>query len=205
MLRELLEHPEVTEICELRGRIGLMAYHGGNLERTTDAIAEEVACRTGSSYYAVLQASPLRRHVASTHFDPAHSSRLARFLDHVDVVATIHGYGRLRLRGQVLLGGRNRALAAHVAEYLRAGLPSRYRVVHELNDIPTELRGQHERNPVNRPPEQGVQIELPPSLRWNRREWGWSDHEGVSRAPDVQRLIDALSEAIAGWSTSHRD
>jgi phage replication-related protein YjqB (UPF0714/DUF867 family) len=39
MLREFLARPEVTERCELRGRFGLMAFHGGNLERTTDAVA----------------------------------------------------------------------------------------------------------------------------------------------------------------------
>ena len=45
VLRSLLERPEVTEICELRGSFGLMAFHGGNLERTTDIIAAEVAER----------------------------------------------------------------------------------------------------------------------------------------------------------------
>lgn len=199
MFRELLEHESVTEVCELRSRFGLMAYHGGNLERTTDAVAETVARRTGSSYYAVLQAPPLRRHVASTRFDPDHSPALARFLGHVDVVITVHGYGRRRLWRHLLLGGRNRALAAHVAAHLRAGLPRRYRVLDDLAAIPKELRGQHPRNPVNRPPEQGVQIELPPTVRWNRRQWGWSDHGGIARAPQVDRLIDALSAAVADW------
>ena len=69
----------------------------------------------------------------------------------------------------------------------------------DLDAIPSELRGQHPRNPVNRPAEQGVQIELPPSIRWNVREWGWSDHEGVSRTRDVERLIDSLSEAVTSW------
>ena len=66
MLRSLLERPEVTEICELRGSFGLMAFHGGNLERTTDIIAAEVAERTGSSYYGVIQAAPFRQHIPST-------------------------------------------------------------------------------------------------------------------------------------------
>ena len=202
MLRELLDHESVTEVCELRSRFGLMAYHGGNLERTTDAVAREVARRTGSSYYAVLQAPPLRHHVASTRFDPDHSPALAGFFDHVDVVITVHGYGRRRLWRHLLLGGRNRALAAHVAAHLRAGLPRRYRVLDDLAAIPKELRGQHPRNPVNRPPAQGVQIELPPTVRWNRRQWGWSDHEGVARAPQVDRLIEALSAAVAAWPLS---
>ena len=199
MLREFLARSEISELCELRGRFGLMAYHGGNLERTTDAVAAEVARRTGASFYGVVQEPPHRHHIASTAFDPAHSAALARFLDHVDVVLTVHGYGRRRLRRHLLLGGRNRALAEHVAAHLRDGLPRRYHVLDDLREIPRELRGQHPRNPVNRPPAQGVQLELPPSIRWNLLEWGWSDHAGVSRTRDIDRLIDALCAAVASW------
>jgi len=199
MLKEFLDRPEVTEHCELRGQFGVMAYHGGNLERTTDAVAAEVARRTHSSFYAVTQAPPHRNHIASTHFVPEQSAELARFLDHVEIVITIHGYGRRRLWRHLLLGGRNRRLAGHVAAHLRSGLPGRYRVLDDLESIPKELRGQHPRNPVNQPRGEGVQIELPPSIRWNVTEWGWSDHEGVSRTKDVGRLIDALSDAVVSW------
>jgi len=194
-----LARREITELCELRGGFGIMAYHGGNLERTTDAVAAEVARRTGSSFYAVLQESPHRHHIASTAFDPAHSHALARFLEHVDVVITIHGYGRRRLWRHLLLGGRNRDLASHLAGHLREGLSRRYRVLDDLDSIPRELRGQHPRNPVNRPPCRGVQLELPPTIRWNVAEWGWSDHEGVARTRDVDRLIDALAAAVESW------
>ena len=115
MFRELLDHPDVTELCELRGRFGVMAYHGGNLERTTDAVALEVAERMDCSLYAVLQDPPHRIHVRSTAFDPTESERLAAFLEHVDVVIAIHGYGRESLWHHLLLGGRNRGLAGHVA------------------------------------------------------------------------------------------
>jgi phage replication-related protein YjqB (UPF0714/DUF867 family) len=199
MFRELLDHPDVTELCELRGRFGVMAYHGGNLERTTDAVAREVAERMGCSLYAVLQEPPHRVHVKSTAFDPAHSEHLAAFLEHVDVVIAIHGYGRESLWHHLLLGGRNRGLAEHLGRHLRARLPEPYRVLDDLDAIPPELRGQHPRNPVNLPRERGVQIELPPSIRWNRRENGWSDHQGVSRAPDVDYLIEALCRAVGSW------
>ena len=199
MLREFLARSEITETCELRGRFGLMAYHGGNLERTTDAVATEVARRTGASLYAVTQDPPHRHHIRSTDFDPEHSEALAGFLEHVDVVITVHGYGRRRMMRHLLLGGRNRTLADHVARHLREGLSRRYRVVDDLDAIPRELRGQHPRNPVNRPPAQGVQLELPPTIRWNYREWGWSDHQGVSRTREVSRLIDALCGAVASW------
>jgi phage replication-related protein YjqB (UPF0714/DUF867 family) len=199
MLREFLARPEVTECCELRGRFGLMALHGGNLERTTDAVAAEVAARTGASLYAVLQAPPHRTHLTSTAFDPSQSPTLASFLEHVDIVVAVHGYGRRSLRHHLLVGGRNRQLAGHLARHLRDGLPDQYHVLDDVFEIPRQLRGQHDRNPVNLPRQQGVQLELPPSIRWNRSENGWSDHQGVSRAPDVDRLIDALCAAVQGW------
>ena len=201
-LRELLAHPAVDEHSELGGRFGVMAYHGGNLERSTDAIASEVAKATGASLYSVRQRAPLRTHLPSTAFDPDHSERLAEFLDHVDVVVTVHGYGRRRLRNCVLLGGRNRSLAGHMASHLRDRLPARYRVLDDVEAIPNELRGLHARNPVNRPAEAGVQIELPVSVRWNWREWGWSDHAGIGRTEAVQAVIDGLASAIAAWPAS---
>ncbi|MFK7897767.1 MAG: poly-gamma-glutamate hydrolase family protein [Myxococcota bacterium] len=197
--REFLARDEVTELCRIRSRFGIMAYHGGNLERTTDAIATAVADKTGASLYTVTQDSPHRHHLPSITVSPQESESLRDFLAHVEIVVTVHGYGRKRLWRHLLLGGRNRALADHVAKHLRSGLSWRYRVVDDLESIPRPLRGQHARNPVNHPPECGVQIELPPTLRWNRKEWGWSDHEGVSRAPEVDRLIDALAAAISSW------
>lgn len=202
MLRELLEMPGVEEICELRGTIGLMAFHGGNLERTTDAIAREVADRTGSSFYAVLQAPPLRKHIPSTAFRPEDSSALSSFLTHVREAVAIHGYGRESSWWHLLLGGRNRKLARHLTEFLRASLPEPYQVVDELDAIPRELRGQHKRNPVNLPLEAGVQIELPPTIRWNRLHGNWSDHQGTPRAPQVDQLIDALVAGLKAWAAS---
>ena len=199
MFQELLAHPEVTEVCELRGRFGLMAFHGGNLERTTDAVAHTVAKRTDSSFYGVLQEPPLRRHLASTRFDPAHSEALASFLSHVDVVIAVHGYGRKSLWHHLLVGGGNRSLARHVAGHLRDELPEPYQVLDDLDAIPKGLRGQHARNPVNRVRERGVQLELPPSIRWNHAENGWSDHLGTSRTAHVDQLIDALSAAVSSW------
>ncbi len=201
MLRQFLARPDVEERCVLRGRLGMMAFHGGNLERATDVVASEVAERSAASLYAVLQTPPLRVHLPSTGFDPAESTRLARFLGHVDTAVAIHGYGhRPGLRHHLLVGGRNRPLARHLATHLRDGLPDRYPVLDDLERIPRDLRGQHRANPVNRPRAAGVQIELPPSIRWNRREDGWSDHGGVSRAADVDRLIEALCAGIASWA-----
>lgn len=200
MLRSLLDHPDVEELCQLRGRFGMMAIHGGNLERTTDVIAEEVATRCDGSFYAVIQHPPLREHLPSIQFDPSHSELLAGFLDHVDVVIAVHGYGDEARFWDLLLGGRNRALADHLAGPLRAALPGRYGVVTDLSAMPPPLRGQHRDNPVNLPRGAGVQLELPPTVRWHHEQENWSDHDGTSRAPQVTALIDALVDGVSTWS-----
>lgn len=201
MLDQLLTEPGVREELRLASPIGIMAYHGGWLEKTTDVIADEVAARAAASFYAVIQPEGMERHIPSTQVDPAHSPALAAFLDHVEVVVTLHGYGRDELLHSLLLGGRNRPLADHLAGHLRPRLPD-YDVVTDLEAIPSGLRGQHPLNPVNRPAASGVQIELPPTIRWNRDEHHWSDVSGTSRAPHVDSLIDGLAEAIANWPIS---
>ena len=196
----LLARPGVDEVCELRDRFGLMAFHGGNLERTTDVIAREVAQRSGASLYAVIQHAPLREHVPSITIRPEHSVRLGQFLDHVHTVIAVHGYGRETQFWNVLLGGRNRVLAGHLAEHLRAALPDAFGVVDDLEAIPRGLRGLHEANPVNLPPDAGVQLELPPTIRWNKQARNWSDHDGTPRAPQVDTLINALVGAVEAWT-----
>ena len=99
----------------------------------------------------------------------------------------------------LLLGGRNRELAAHVASHLRTGLDG-YTIVEELDAIPATLRGLHPDNPVNRPRQAGVQIELPPRVRglgpfWDDRRAEWVD----GRAPHTEALIAALAAAAADW------
>jgi phage replication-related protein YjqB (UPF0714/DUF867 family) len=197
VFRDLLARDDVEEQSTLRGSFGLLAFHGGALERVTDVVAREAAERAGASYYAVLYPDDAL-HVPSKFVDPAHSPTLTACLEHVDVAIAIHGYGRDDRRHDVLLGGTNRQLARHVREHLGAALPD-YRHVDDLHEIPVELRGMHPDNPVNRPRDAGVQIELPPLLRWHREEWGWSDTAPTGRAPQVEVLIDALAGAVRGW------
>ncbi len=198
MLQTLLDRPDVAEEFTLRSRFGFMAYHGGTLEKATDPIARESAEHADASYYGVIQANEEPTHIASTAVEPSHSDALQAFLDHVEVVVTIHGYGRKHMFHSVLLGGRNRALAHHVAAHTRFALP-RFTFHADLRDIPKELAGQHELNPVNRPRDNGVQVELPPTIRWHYDEWGWSDHGETSRAPQVDTLITCLAGAARSW------
>ncbi len=148
----------------LRSQFGFMAIHGGSLERGTAEIAAEAADAAGASLYAVVQPEGLRWHVPSTRYDPAASPRLASFLEHVDVVVSVHGYGRSDRRHSILLGGADRDLAAVLASELRRALPD-YAIVDQLAGIPQGMRGLHRANPVNRARRAGVQVELPPSVR----------------------------------------
>lgn len=198
MLDELLASPTVSEVCELRSRFGFMAFHGGELEKVTDVVAAEAAEAAGASYYGIIQTEDPLTHIPSKYVDPAHSPALAKFIDHVDVVVTMHGYGRQHLRRSLLFGGRNRELARHVARHLRRTLPD-YDMVVELEELPTELSGQHPDNPVNRPRLAGVQIELPPLVRWHLDGWHWSDRGESGRAEQVQRLIQGLATAATDW------
>lgn len=193
---ELLAHPEVDEVSALRGRFGFMAYHGGGLEEMTDVIAQAAAEQCGASYYGVHQPVGMERHIPSVHIDPAVSPALQSFLDHVDIVVTVHGFGRQGFFTSLLLGGRNRELAHHVGGHLRAVLPA-YDIVTDLDEIPRDLRGQHSDNPVNLPRLQGVQIELPPRVRGSSPLW-W-DWEGPGLTPHTQALVDGLAAAALSW------
>ena len=164
MLAELLAHDGVVEELALRSSVGFLALHGGSLERETDPIAREAAEAVGASLYTLSQPDDLRWHIPSVRMDPADSPALGRFLDHVEVVLSVHGYGRDGMFTTLLLGGGNRTVAAHAAGHLRAALPG-YDVENDLDAIPKALRGLHPDNPVNRTRGGGVQIELPPRIR----------------------------------------
>jgi phage replication-related protein YjqB (UPF0714/DUF867 family) len=194
---QLLAMEGVTEESELRSRFGIMAFHGGGLEEMTDIIAREVAVRADASYYAVLQPAALRRHIPSHQIDPAVSPSLSSFLEHVEVVITLHGFGRAGLWQSLLLGGQNRELADHVATHLRSALPD-YEICADLAVIPKDLRGQHRNNPVNLPAQKGVQIELPPRVRGASPIW--ADWVGPGHTPHTQALIEALVSAAVTWA-----
>ncbi len=195
-LRDLLDHPGVEEVLEVRGRFGFMAFHGGSLEERTDLVARTAAERAGASYYGVHQPAGLRQHVPSHRFTGDQSQSLAEFLDHVDVVITVHGYGRRGFFTTMLLGGGNRDLAAHVAPHLRRALPA-YLVEDDIEQIPKELRGLHPKNPVNAPRNGGVQLELPPRVRGTSPLW-W-DWEGPHPTPHTAALIEGLVNAATTW------
>jgi phage replication-related protein YjqB (UPF0714/DUF867 family) len=167
MLDQLLATPGVEERLELRSRLGFCALHGG-LEQGTVEVAHAAATVAGATFYAVVQPDNLRWHVPSHRYDPGHSTELQTFVDHVDEVISVHGFGGLRDAGDrwttALLGGTNREFAHSLGDELERALPN-YRWVRDLDLIPARLRGMHPDNPVNRVTDGGVQLELPPRIR----------------------------------------
>jgi phage replication-related protein YjqB (UPF0714/DUF867 family) len=193
---DLLAEPGVQEIVELRSSVGLLAFHGGSLERMTDVVALDAAERAGASVYAVVQPPGLRWHVRSIDVTPDASDSLRAFVEHVDVAIAVHGFGRDGMWTSLLLGGTNRDLARHLADHLRPVLPD-YEIVDDLDAIPVELRGLHPRNPVNLPSSGGVQLELPPRVRGTTPHWdGWS---GPGHPPPTEALVAALAAAVQAW------
>jgi phage replication-related protein YjqB (UPF0714/DUF867 family) len=197
---ELLAHPGVEEICTLRSSFGFMAFHGGSLEQKTDDIARAAAEQGGASVYAVVQPPGFRWHLPSSQIDPVHSELLTAFLDHVDVAVAVHGFGRQDMFTTLLLGGQNRDLGRHVGLSLQGALPE-YDIVDELDRIPKELRGLHPDNPVNRPRQGGVQLELPPRVRGLGPFWTdfRAEHGDDVHPPHTQALIAALADAATTW------
>ena len=117
-----------------------------------------------------------------------------------DVVVALHGYGLRRRWTELLLGGTNRPLAAHLARHLRHTLPA-YRIVDDVDAIPLHLRGQHPDNPCNRPRLGGVQIELPPRVRGLSPLAEHWPARGIDtrRFAHTQHLIDGLARAALAW------
>lgn len=193
-LSELLSQPGVLETSRLRSRFGFLAIHGGGLEEMTDVIAERAAEAAGSSVYLVRHPDRYPHHLPSARFDPAESPRLAEFLDHVDVAVSLHGYGRIGRSTQLLAGGRNRALAAHLARHIRL---SGYQVVTDLDDIPLELRGLHPDNPVNRVRDGGTQLELSVRVRGLSPRSPLPGPDGLSSVTSA--LVQGLAAAARSW------
>jgi len=184
----------VIEESELRSRFGFLAIHGGGLEEMTDVIAERAAKEADASVYLLRHPDRYPHHVPSALYHPDESARLAEFLEHVDVAVSLHGYGRIGRATQLLAGGRNRALAAHLARHIRL---TGYQVVTDIDDIPPELRGLHPNNPVNRVRDGGTQLELSVRIRGLSPRSPLPGDDGLS--PATTTLVRCLATAARSW------
>lgn len=178
-VEELLAIEGVEERLVLDGHFGFLAFHGG-LESGTEIVAARAAAASGASYYGIVQPPSLRWHLPSHLVGGNPPLRLVAFLDHVDIAIAVHGYGRRARPRDLLLGGRNRALAEELGRALRRHLPG-WNVIDDLDDVPLGMRGQHPDNPINLVRASGVQLELPPGVR---------GEDG---------LVDALAEVASGY------
>lgn len=192
-----LAEPGAVERVELRGSFGFMAFHGGQLERQTDRIATAAADAAGASLYTVTHPGPNPPHFPSIEVQRHESDALHAFFEHVDVVVTVHGYGRDGMFTSLLLGGGNRVLATALQDELTPALPD-YEIVTDLDAIPRELRGLHPNNPVNVPRHGGVQLELPPRVRGLGPRW--ADWAGDGFVPPAAALVAALANVASGWT-----
>jgi phage replication-related protein YjqB (UPF0714/DUF867 family) len=192
-----------SELIQVAGPVGILALHGGGIEPGTGALARLVARDTGASLY--VYAGRLRRgnlglHRPSSYDDSELTTALRRFLGHVQLALSIHGHGRAE--ETVFLGGLNETLAARLAHVARSALP-RYAWISDPAAIPPGLRGRHPRNAVNLPPDRGVQIELPRSLRETRvgAEGRPVQPTGDSLvfAQVLSRLVREATAAYGGW------
>lgn len=193
-LSELLARRGVLEESTLRSRFGFMAIHGGGLEQMTDVIAERAADAANASVYLLRHPKDYPHHLPSSLYRADESERLAEFLDHVEVAVSLHGYGRLGRSTQLLAGGRNRTLAAHIAGHL--DVPG-YHIITDLDAIPRELRGLHQDNPVNQVRGGGTQLELSSRLRGISPRSAPPDGHGL--APPTSALIHGLVAAVHSW------
>ncbi len=193
-LSALLSDQDVSEVSRLRSRFGFLAIHGGGLEQLTDLIAERAAEESEASVYLVRHPDRYPHHLPSAQFDPDESPRLAAFLDHVDVAVSLHGYGRIGRSTQLLAGGRNRTLAAHLARHIQ--LPG-YQVVTDLDAMPRELRGLHPHNPVNRVRDGGTQLELSVRVRGLSPRSPLPGADGLSVVTSA--LVQGLATAARSW------
>jgi phage replication-related protein YjqB (UPF0714/DUF867 family) len=184
----------VIEESRLRSRFGFLAIHGGGLEEMTDVIAERAAKEADASVYLLRHPDRYPHHLPSALYDLDESPRLAEFLDHVDVTVSLHGYGRIGRATQLLAGGRNRALAAHLARHIRL---TGYHVVTDIDDIPPELRGLHPKNPVNRVRDGGTQLELSARVRGISPRSPQPGADGLS--PVTTALVRGLADAARSW------
>ena len=183
--------PASMEHCELRSPFGFMAYHGGALEREDRPHRPAAADAAGASLYVVDAARPDPAHFPSIHVRRAESPALHAFFEHVDVVVTVHGYGRDGLFTSLLLGGRNRRLAD--ARRRRAAPPP----CRPTRSSPTSTRSPRAARPASRQPGQPAAptAACRSSCRRACRGLGprWADWTGDGFVPPAAALVDALA------------
>jgi phage replication-related protein YjqB (UPF0714/DUF867 family) len=184
-----LADPGMQEYSELHSNIGVMAFHGGAIEKGTEQIARCIADKTNSSFYIASgrkTSNNLSLHVTSTSILSTDSQKLSDFLFSVKTAISIHGHNR---DDKIYVGGLNKELRLKVALQLAKAFPGR--VVSDVSKMPNDLSATSEKNIVNAPIYKGVQIELPKSLRPYD-----SDYDSPANQYQYLDVCNAIANAI---------
>ena len=183
MFARLLRCSGVEERVAYGSPIGFLALHGG-LEPGTEGVAARCRGGVGASRYIVTQPRTLGWHVPSHRIVTEEVPGLAGFLDHVDIVISVHGYFRPEWPDAVYVGGGESAPGGLLAAQLRAAVPD-LEVVDDLHAIPRRLRGVEPAEPGEREPGRRGPARAP-ALASARRQ---------RRAPAAAaRLTEALAD-----------
>ena len=156
---------DIREFLHLAGSIGLLAPHGGLIEPGTEEIARTVAQQSGASLYVYSGRRPADNFALHR---PSHGMELGsrplvlQFLHHVNMAISIHGHGRDGSSAYV--GGLNQDMVQTFAKLARPVLPQ-YKWICDPETIPAGIKGRKPNNIVNLPPFQGMQLEMPKTLR----------------------------------------
>ena len=156
---------DVREFLHLAGSIGLLALHGGLIEPGTEEIARTVAEQSGASLYVYSGRRPadnLALHRPSHGIELDSRPLVLQFLNHVNTAISIHGHGRDCCFAYV--GGLNQDMVQTFVELARSILPQ-YKWICDPETIPAGIKGRNPNNIVNLPPLQGMQLEMPKTLR----------------------------------------
>ena len=191
--RDVVKHPGVKEYSSKRGKIGILAVHGGRLDHGTEQVANYVHAKTPASLYVMSsRGGDIGKHrVASTQIAHTHSKHLNDIISHVNYNISIHGHNKPGHEKTVYVGGENAYLRQKVAAKLKQYLPSEYTVEHDVNKMPRNVRGTG-RNVTNRSKEGGVQVELPTELR----QGVGKQYDSPKLAGLTQKVGQAISEVV---------
>ena len=190
--KNVIKHPGVKEYSSKKGRVGILAVHGGRLDIGTEQIANYVHQQTPASMYIMSsRQGDLKKHrVASTKIAHTHSKRLGSIISHSKYNISIHGHSKPGQEKTVYVGGENAQMRKRIADRLRESLPDEYKIEYDVKKIPRNVRGTG-RNIVNRSAEGGVQVELPKELRE-----GVGTHQSSKLSGLSKRVGEAISDVV---------
>ncbi|MBW2981403.1 poly-gamma-glutamate hydrolase family protein [Candidatus Woesearchaeota archaeon] len=190
--KDVIKQKGVKEYSDKKGKVGILAVHGGRLDQGTEQITNYIHEQTPASMYVMSsrQGDVNKHRVASTKIAHTHSDQLSDVISHSKYNISIHGHSKPGHEKTVYIGGENSYMRRKIAERLRESLPSEYVIEYDVKKMPRNIRGTG-RNIVNRSEEGGVQVELPKELRQGVGGNDSSKLTGLSK-----RVGQAISEVV---------